>query len=47
MYDLESAGVGADADALRENLAKRYRWLWYVDLERHLEEAMGMLGGEA
>ncbi|CAD6573689.1 MAG: hypothetical protein ASARMPREDX12_006203 [Alectoria sarmentosa] len=40
LYELEAEGVGDDADALRENLRTRYRWIWEEDLEQDLAEAL-------
>lgn len=47
LYELEAEGVGDDADRLRENLSRRFGWIWEKDSEEDLAVAMGMLGWKA
>lgn len=47
LYALEAEGVGDDPDKVREQLLRRYDWIWDANLEEHLAEAMGLMGEKA
>lgn len=38
--DLEGSGVYADLNKLRERLDTAVRWVWDIDFDEHLKEAM-------
>jgi salicylate hydroxylase len=40
LYEFQKDGTGDDVEKLRENLDGRMRWVWDMDLEEHLQEAM-------
>ncbi|KAG8526571.1 uncharacterized protein KY384_008772 [Bacidia gigantensis] len=40
VYDFEDEVVGDDMLALREYLEHAWDWIWYADMDKHLEEAM-------
>jgi salicylate hydroxylase len=40
LYEFQKEGVRDDVEALRNNLEGRMRWVWDIDLEKHLQEAM-------
>lgn len=40
MLDMEGGGIGDDLEKLAEELNKAVRWIWDVDLEAHLAEAV-------
>ncbi|KAL1966024.1 hypothetical protein VTN77DRAFT_4964 [Rasamsonia byssochlamydoides] len=40
LYEFQKEGIGDDVEALRKNLDGRMRWVWDLDLEEHLREAM-------
>lgn len=40
ILDMEGTGVGDDLKLLAEKLNTQVRWIWDVDLEAHLAEAM-------
>ncbi len=46
IYQGEGMGVGDDPSALRENLLKRFDWIWEKHLEDDLEEALTFLRGK-
>jgi salicylate hydroxylase len=40
LYEFQKESVRDDVEALRNNLEGRMRWVWDIDLEEHLQEAM-------
>ena len=45
LYELQREGVWDDRERMRQDLGTRMKWIWYEDLEKELEEAMGLLLG--
>ena len=35
--------IGKDLDAMKQDLESRFHWIWYMDLEQHVEEALAQL----
>lgn len=40
VLDMRGEGVGEDLEKLAASLNKNVRWIWGVDLEEHIEEAV-------
>ncbi|KAF2219937.1 hypothetical protein BDZ85DRAFT_36901 [Elsinoe ampelina] len=42
-YDFMLEGVGDDLEKVRRDLEKRWEWIWYEDLGRHVDDAKALL----
>lgn len=46
LYQMRLPGVLDDVEKIAAAVEKRQRWIWDIDLDAHLEEALMMLGTE-
>lgn len=46
LLDMEGDGLGDDLEKIAAALQTRVRWIWDVDLEAHLEEAVAKFNEE-
>jgi salicylate hydroxylase len=43
LYEMEDEEAGSDLDRAQAKLLARYAWIWEIDLDAHLEEALRLL----
>ncbi|KAI9712689.1 MAG: hypothetical protein M1820_001310 [Bogoriella megaspora] len=46
LYEFQKLGIGDDPEKLRADLEGRMKWVWDVDLNQHLAEAMEIFNNE-
>lgn len=45
LYDMEQPGIEDDVEKIKELLHVRMKWIWEIDLQAHIDEAVKMMNG--